>query len=946
MFLKSLDINGFKSFADKTHIDFSDGITSLLGPNGCGKSNIVDSIKWVLGEQSTKTLRAGKMEDVIFNGTDTRKPLQFAEVALTIDNSERMLPTDMTEVEIKRRVFRSGESEYYINKNRCLLKNIRELFFDTGVGKSAYSILEQGKIDQILSQRPEDRRYIFEEAAGISRFKAECNEAQKKIMRTDENIAQVEILNKSEKRRYESLKTQAEKAISYNNLVKKQLVLDAQVHISKARAINGTIDIRNEKNESNKVSLAKLKESLDDFSARIDEAQKLMREATSVTTSLQYDINRAEEQINTRNSAISMLEERFREYLTQKKQFEDKAASIQSTLERDRAELDELQSRLEEQKDIVEENRKQVKAAQSMIDGDLEHIAAANSDIEAEEQSILDNEARIQELSAKLQEVIENLALELDEKMGEEYSSAKRKGAEDALIHQIGTLKSRFEDKKRFYSSLPDSVKDLKGKISEDLEELSAAVESMIAAYERYHKTIPPFIDTLLAPGGLLTEKRNISNEEERSRKAIARSREIIADRRALVTRLTAEVDSLRETVKQMEVQLASVESAMKSSVQTEENLRRSVSEKEVDIDDARASALNAEKRSNEIQEQLRENDQQKAELKSRIADLKEQLQIGFEDVRQKNVALSEREKEKSDALELISTLTHEVENNDMWIGQLKENLTALYTNFYNTYARNLEEFRSEFDNDDLPEQVLLENELTEIRKQIQALGPNINHMAVDDFEEAKKQYEFYSQQLDDLYKAKADLEEVLNEIQTRSEEMFLTTYKAISDNFQNMFRRLFGGGRAEITLADPENVLTSGIDIFAQPPGKKLISLTLLSGGERSMTAVALLFATYLVKPSPFCILDEIDAALDDKNIGFFLSVLEDFAQTSQFIIITHNKHTVMGSTQLLGVTQMEAGVSTTVTYKLARRAGQAVILNDEDKEVDFDADGRAKKK
>ena len=232
------------------------------------------------------------------------------------------------------------------------------------------------------------------------------------------------------------------------------------------------------------------------------------------------------------------------------------------------------------------------------------------------------------------------------------------------------------------------------------------------------------------------------------------------------------------------------------------------------------------------------------------------------------------------------------------------------------------------------------------MRRQIAALGPNINHMAVDDFKEAQERYDFYTKQLDDLNKAKADLEKVLAEIQEKSIQMFMTTYKQISDNFQAMFKRLFNGGRAEITLADEENVLTSGIDIFAQPPGKKLISLTLLSGGERSMTAVALLFATYLVKPSPFCILDEIDAALDDKNIGYFLNVLEDFSQTSQFIIITHNTHTVMGSQSLLGVTQMEAGVSTTVTYKLANIAGEAVILDEDDERVDFDKDGKRKAK
>ncbi len=212
MFLKSLELYGFKSFPDKVSLEFADGITSLLGPNGCGKSNIVDAIKWVLGEQSTKTLRAGKMEDVIFNGTDNRKPLQVAEVSLVISNEEHHLPLDDPEVEIKRRIFRTGESEYYLNKNRVLLKNIRELFFDTGVGKSAYSILEQGKIDQILSSKPEDRRFIFEEAAGISRFKVQSQEAERKLVRTDENILQVETILKEVKRTYETKKNQDSKS--------------------------------------------------------------------------------------------------------------------------------------------------------------------------------------------------------------------------------------------------------------------------------------------------------------------------------------------------------------------------------------------------------------------------------------------------------------------------------------------------------------------------------------------------------------------------------------------------------------------------------------------------------------------------------------------------------------------------------------------------------------
>ena len=232
-------------------------------------------------------------------------------------------------------------------------------------------------------------------------------------------------------------------------------------------------------------------------------------------------------------------------------------------------------------------------------------------------------------------------------------------------------------------------------------------------------------------------------------------------------------------------------------------------------------------------------------------------------------------------------------------------------------------------------------NELSEVNKELEKLG-TVNYLAEDDYNAAKEQFDFYAKHLEDLNKARVDLEKVLEEIQNRAKELFLKTYNEISDNFQAMFTRLFGGGIAKLTLEDPENVLTSGIDIFAQPPGKKLVTLSLLSGGERSMTAVALLFATYQVKPSPFCILDELDAALDDKNIGYFLDVLVDFGKTSQFIIITHNKHTVTGSETLLGVTQMEAGVSTTVSYRLDRIAGKPVILNDDDNVVDFDSDGK----
>ncbi|MGN0905645.1 MAG: chromosome segregation SMC family protein [Bullifex sp.] len=929
MFLKCLDIIGFKSFADKTHIDFADGITSLLGSNGCGKSNIVDSIKWVLGEQSTKTLRAGRMEDVIFNGTDKRKPLAYAEVALTIDNSEKHLPTDLTEVEIKRRVFRSGESEYYINKNRCLLKNIRELFFDTGVGKSAYSILEQGKIDQILSQRPEDRRYIFEEAAGISRFKAECNEAAKKIERTNENIAQAENLMKVEKRSYESLRSQAEKAKSYNELVKRQLALDVDIHYSKLKTFLALKDMRAERNRSLAGQIASLRSSLEDYKVNIEEEQARMQAESQKSHNLQYAINRAEESINSRNEKITFLENSYRDYINAKKEAEARAESIRTSIERDRNELSGMEAELDEKYQIYEESGRQVKRATAMLTEDQVRIGELREKSESEEKLVSEAEKAIEDLSVELKDTVEQLASELDRALGQEYSVSKRDEAEKAFLSLLERTREKisFRQKTALFSDAGDDI--------------VSAIDEIKNAFLTYKKTIPPVMDSFLSPGGLLTRKREISEKEAVLRSSIERSRERIRTWKNDVSSLESEMEGLRETVKGMEIRLAAIKAGMDSFRTVKENLERSIEEKELNLADSQSAVTIAENRISAVADQLRAADKEKAELQGEIVRLKDELKGLQDEISLRYSELSAKEKEKNDTIDTINHLSNEVEKNELWISNTDELIGNLYASFYNTYSRNLREFSDRMDAE-LPEQVLLENELVEVKKQLQALGPNINHMAVDEFEGAKERYEFLQKQLDDMYKSRTDLETVLDEIQTRSREMFLATYKQISENFQLMFRRLFGGGRAEITLSDPENVLSSGIDIFAQPPGKKLISLTLLSGGERSMTAVALLFATYMVKPSPFCILDEIDAALDDKNIGFFLSVLEDFAKDSQFIIITHNKHTVMGSQSLLGVTQMEAGVSTTVSYRLARIAGEAVILNEDDAEVDFDSEGR----
>ena len=360
MFLKSLEINGFKSFADKTHIDFADGITSLLGPNGCGKSNIVDSIKWVLGEQSTKTLRASRMDDVIFAGTETRKPREMAEVTLTIDNEDHKLMTDVPEIVIRRRIYRTGESEYYMNGQRCLLKNIRELFMDTGVGKSAYSILEQGKIDQILSNKPEDRRYIFEEAAGISRYKAKCNEAQNRIEKSQENINSLSATVNEVKRTYERTRVQAAKAMKWQELKDKAFYLDVDIKLSRVDMFLKLKEKRLQDRDAAQSRKAQLEEELSTYDDVITSSSGEVSEFQQKSKNLEISIGKAEALVSSITETISAYEDNYRQYLETLSYSESRCNQIQNEIERTKADAEEANSNLEDYIDRLDEKEKQL----------------------------------------------------------------------------------------------------------------------------------------------------------------------------------------------------------------------------------------------------------------------------------------------------------------------------------------------------------------------------------------------------------------------------------------------------------------------------------------------------------------------------------------------------------------------------------------------------------
>ena len=924
MFLKSLEINGFKSFPDKTHIDFSDGITSLLGPNGCGKSNIVDSIKWVLGEQSTKTLRAGRMEDVIFNGTDTRKPLNMAEVTLTIDNENRNLPTDIPEVVIRRRIYRDGGSEYYLNGTKCLLKNIRELFMDTGVGKSAYSILEQGKIDQILSNKPEDRRYIFEEAAGISRYKVKCTEAQQKIMHSEEHIAQLMVTVSEVKRTYDRTKGQAMKAREWKELTDRAFELEIDLRLVRLDTLLKLKDERIRRREEAKAKEESLQGRLSTFEDDISSSSEELNSYREKFRNIEIAISRNETAIGGINDAISIYEESYRTYLETLKGGEEKCRSILEEIERYKEERSELEENLESKKEILEENERQAMNAENIMLETRNDIGSLNKEIESLEDRNSQLEADLLSLSDDLKSVIEKLIAEVDNSISSDYSEKRMVEAEKKLR---GALEKIAENAKEIKSA----------------SELSGDINEILRLFDEYKATIPPLVDILLSPEGLVSRKREIEREERRAREESEENKKRIRKNREDIQRKEEDIQSLQTAILSLREHISALKASIEGIKDNIERSQKTISQREMDLDDEQMKAEIARSKVREIGDKIKEKDREKEELKSTLRDLNEQHQSLNEELLAKNAALSSKRQERENMMNELRQAQSSYESEGMYLENTENLIKDLFTSFFDQYARNLIEFQDRI-KEGLPDEMLLKNELDELNKQIQKLG-NINHLASDEFEQAEEQYKFYSRQLDDYNKAKSDMENVLKEIQDKSSELFLKSYKEISDNFQAMFRRLFGGGRAELRLVDPDDVLNTGIEILAQPPGKSMATLSLLSGGERSMTAVALLFATYQVKPSPFCILDEIDAALDDRNIGFFLDVLQEFGENSQFIIITHNKHTVTGGNAMLGVSQQEAGVSKAVAYRIGNVKGQPVIMNDADQEVDFDEEGRERK-
>ncbi len=826
MYLKHLEIIGFKSFADRTRLDFDPGLIAIVGPNGCGKSNVSDAIRWVLGEQKPTALRCSKLVDVVFNGTDTRKPLGLAEVSITFTDCEKELGTDYHEVTITRRVYRDGSGEYFINKQQSRLKDVQHLFMGTGIGTSSYSVMAQGQIDAILSSKPEDRRAVFEEAAGITKFKADRKDALRKIEQTEQNLLREADVLREMKRQIASLQRQVGKAQKYKELRDQLRGLD--IYVSKNR-IHG-YDEELEQNAR----------SRNEIDAAIAEAQDTVTAAESLAQDLHAQVHVLEDRLQAlagQQAAAEAEYSRAREVIGVNA---TRVEEYRAYIARDRNEIVQTKTTLEE---VAMQAESLDQKAQLLTDS----LSAAKTAQEAEEADF-----------NALQDAIDAQRAEVAAKR-REVADTTRTGTlvNDADVNRNGAVETW-----RAGTTVTTMMK------REDLMALVTSAEDALREMELKH----------IPASQRLTERRIAASQMEQELSFIGQQRDAANRRRA----------ELAHAVEGREDQIAGYEDSIRRLTDESGDLLSQLDELK-----EKASAF---------VDCINDGRGQRAEMLEKIT-------VADQDAARKRADL-DRAKDVRSRLEVASAEATMRRQN------VYEHLQDEYGLFADAVMREPD---PEWKKGVVPPLSELEGTVGCLQAEIAALGP-VNMVAIDECRELEERYAKEKAQEEDLLAAKAQLLDLINNLNGTSGGMFRSTFEQANKNFQTMFTRLFGGGEARLVLLEnEEDPLECGIDIIARPPGKRPQSVTLLSGGERTMTAVALLFSIFMIKPAPFCMLDELDAALDDANIGRFVEQLKEFLRQSQFLIITHNQHTIAGSDLVYGVSQQEKGVSRVISMKLS---------------------------
>lgn len=936
MFLKSLEIYGFKSFAEKTKFQFKPGVTVIVGPNGCGKSNVVDAIRWVLGESNARSLRGEVMDDVIFSGSEERKPLGMAEVGITVVNEDELLPIEYSEVNIKRRLYRSGESEFFINRNNVRLKDIHELFADTGIGKAAYSIMEQGNIDMILSNKPEERMVVFEEAAGITRYKTRMKQSYRKLASTQENLIRLNLIINEVEKEHLSLEKQAQKALRYKTLKKEELKLEKLYNYTRVR----NLDQQLEKNYTTLGELRTQKESqeriLEELNASLKQKIEKIKDVEKGISELKNTIFKIEAEIESNISKSAHIDERVFELkneIAKKNQLRIKIQGAKT----------ELEQRIDHQRKEKEALTELVRSQEEKLGGYAEELQYVDQSIEKISLQIDENNSRLEEIGGelhilreKLKEVTNRLIQEIDRIKTRSVGKEQQK---NLLVENIKEAVQNIDNALRRHGSrihdflfiVDDAERESRAdELKKEIDALRDRMKDVFSDIETVISIQDELSRTIFGKGGVHSQKEQIERDIDRNTKLEARlkqengrlSKEIEKNRQKkeefenTINNLRPEIARNREKEKFHEENIARLSNELERSDESLEDV-----EFDVQALEERIKKLSTEKET--LSERRRKKEGHKVQLREKTKEQNALIERILEDIH-RTESIVENSKSKTEQL------SSSIEKIDLNNAELSTKIETIKENFRERYSVSLdivgEEVSSPETADGLfsesggPDIRLIQEQREKIKKSVSELG-QVNLIAIEEYNETKKRLAYLTEQRDDLERAKNDLHIVMDKTLRSSKDLFMESFKKINGNFNGIFRRLFNGGRTDLFLTDASNVFETGVEIMACPPGKSLKRRSLLSGGEKGLTAIALLFAIFMVRPSPFCMLDEVDHDLDEENVIRFLRLLKEFTDTTQFIIITHNRRTIEFSDIIYGITAEEAGVSKVVSLDMVEQ-------------------------
>ncbi len=837
MKLSKIEIKGFKSFGDKTTINFNDGVTGVVGPNGCGKSNVVDAIRWVLGEQKTTLLRSDKMENIIFNGSKSRKKLNLAEVSITFDNTKNLIPTEYSNVSITRKYFRSGESEYFLNDIKCRLKDITNLFLDTGITSNNYAIIELSMVDNILNDKDNSRMKLFEEASGISKFKKRKKETLNKIDYTDKDLERVDDLIHEIEKNLRSLKRQSEQTKKFYELKDKY----------KKLSINLAIKTTEEKT----TRLNQLKKDLKKIEVNDVKLSSGIAKKNANLESLKSSLISFEKELMKKQKVVNDKLERIRKHEENKK------------IKKEKLKFLEIKS---------EELNKKIKL-------DEESNSRSLFSIESIKKEILQEENSLQKLSKKLNKTKEEFSKFEKEIDNKQIKTSSLDEINENFRSINFNLKS-IQEKKNQIISLIQIEEMNKKEIILKLNSFENKIDEILSNINFIEKSFSNENKELIKLNKQFTKKsKDLSNEEILFNKI-----------KNKINSLTNELDYKSSTY---DYNLKQIKNNKKELLNTKDQIKNS---KNITSDkDNLLIDLYNQKDKLEIELNNYENDYQKT--RDEIDKIDAEIKLN-------------RDKKEQNLL-LINEHKNEIHDLELDLNSVSERIKVEF---------ELNVLDLKFDEGVFEDQSIeiIENIILKTKEKIDKIG-QINPLALETYNEMKERHEFITKEKNDLLEAKESLLKTITEIDKNATETFLDSFEKIKKYFKDVFRSLFiEDDDCDLILSDHNSPLESSIDILAKPKGKKPISINQLSGGEKTLTATSLLFAIYLLKPAPFCIFDEVDAPLDDNNIDKFNRIIKKFSKDSQFIIVTHNKRTMMNTDIIYGITMPEQGVSKVVPVDL----------------------------